>query len=64
VSIANSVGVDLPRPLNIRFSWNFGSLLLFFLGGQIVTGILLATNYVAGIDLAFQMIDSLGRDVW
>jgi ubiquinol-cytochrome c reductase cytochrome b subunit len=62
--IVSSVAVDLPAPINISYLWNFGRLLFFFLAAQIVTGFLLATNYVGGIEASFASIDMIRRDVW
>lgn len=59
----NSALVDLPAPANLRFIWNFGSLLALCLGIQIVTGLLLAIHYSAHIDLAFSSIAHITRDV-
>ena len=37
--------VDFPTPRNINYLWTTGGLLAFFLGVQIVTGIVLAMHY-------------------
>ena len=39
--------VDFPTPRNINYLWTTGGLLSFFLGVQIVTGIVLAMHYRA-----------------
>jgi ubiquinol-cytochrome c reductase cytochrome b subunit len=59
----NSFLVDLPSPGRIRYIWNFGSLLAFCLGFQIITGLFLALHYSAHYDLAFLRIIHLSRDV-
>ena len=59
----NSALVDLPAPANLRYIWNFGSLLFLCLGIQIVTGLLLAIHYSAHIDIAFSSIAHITRDV-
>jgi quinol-cytochrome oxidoreductase complex cytochrome b subunit len=55
--------VNYPTPLNINYFWSFGSLVGVTLGLQIVTGLLLAMNYTANIDLAFDSVEHLMRDV-
>jgi len=44
--IINGSLIDLPAPVNISVIWNFGVILLIILGVQIITGILLASNYI------------------
>nr|AGT59583.1 cytochrome b [Cryptoperla sp. WY-2013] len=61
--IANNALVDLPAPVNISSWWNFGSLLGLCLGVQIVTGLFLAMHYTAHIDLAFNSVAHICRDV-
>nr|QHD47872.1 cytochrome b [Peltoperlopsis cebuano] len=61
--IANHALVDLPAPINISAWWNFGSLLGLCLGVQIVTGLFLAMHYTAHIDLAFNSVAHICRDV-
>nr|YP_010238439.1 cytochrome b [Arcynopteryx dichroa]QTE20449.1 cytochrome b [Arcynopteryx dichroa] len=61
--IANNALVDLPAPVNISAWWNFGSLLGLCLGIQILTGLFLAMHYTAHIDLAFNSVAHICRDV-
>nr|QZL38947.1 cytochrome b [Filchneria songi] len=61
--IANNALVDLPAPVNISAWWNFGSLLGLCLGIQIITGLFLAMHYTAHIDLAFNSVAHICRDV-
>nr|WNH42190.1 cytochrome b [Neoperla coffea] len=62
-TIANNALVDLPAPINISAWWNFGSLLGLCLGAQIITGLFLAMHYTAHIDLAFNSVAHICRDV-
>nr|YP_007026262.1 cytochrome b [Chrysomya megacephala]AFV08322.1 cytochrome b [Chrysomya megacephala] len=62
-SIANSALVDLPAPSNISAWWNFGSLLFLCLMIQILTGLFLAMHYTADINLAFNSVNHICRDV-
>jgi ubiquinol-cytochrome c reductase cytochrome b subunit len=55
--------VDLPTPASISYMWNFGSMLAFCLGLQILTGLFLAMHYRAHVDTAFFRVVHLSRDV-
>lgn len=55
--------INLPTPTRIRFFWNFGSLLLICLINQILTGLFLAFHYKTDINLAFQRIININRNV-
>nr|YP_010385085.1 cytochrome b [Lydina aenea]UPL65095.1 cytochrome b [Lydina aenea] len=63
LQIANSALVDLPAPINISAWWNFGSLLFLCLMIQILTGLFLAMHYTADINLAFNSVNHICRDV-
>nr|UJG45525.1 cytochrome b [Diplonevra concinna] len=63
LKIANNALVDLPTPINISTWWNFGSLLGLCLIIQILTGLFLAMHYTADINLAFNSISHICRDV-
>nr|QNE85412.1 cytochrome b [Sciomyza simplex] len=61
--IANNALVDLPAPINISAWWNFGSLLGLCLIIQILTGLFLAMHYTADINMAFNSVNHICRDV-
>ena len=61
--IINNSLIDLPSPANIRAWWNFGSLLGLCLIIQIITGIFLAIHFTARVDLAFNRVVHICRDV-
>nr|UPX88692.1 cytochrome b [Cychrus caraboides] len=61
--IANGALIDLPSPSNISLWWNFGSLLGLCLIIQIITGLFLAMHYTANIEMAFNSINHICRDV-
>lgn len=63
LSIANSSLIDLPTPSNISTIWNFGSLLGLCLVIQIVTGLFLAIHYCPNVDLAFNSVAHICRNV-
>nr|YP_010895234.1 cytochrome b [Orthoprosopa grisea]WJW73773.1 cytochrome b [Orthoprosopa grisea] len=61
--IMNNALVDLPSPTNISAWWNFGSLLGLCLIIQILTGLFLAMHYTADINMAFNSVDHICRNV-
>nr|YP_009971849.1 cytochrome b [Olenecamptus bilobus]QNH68736.1 cytochrome b [Olenecamptus bilobus] len=63
IKIINGSLIDLPSPSNITTLWNFGSLLGLCLGIQIVTGLFLAMHYCPNIELAFNSVAHICRDV-
>nr|YP_010309676.1 cytochrome b [Actenodia billbergi]UMR54793.1 cytochrome b [Actenodia billbergi] len=63
MKIANNALIDLPSPSNISLMWNFGSLLGLCLVVQIITGIFLAMHYCPNIELAFNSVIHICRDV-
>nr|YP_009971732.1 cytochrome b [Platisus angusticollis]QNG56442.1 cytochrome b [Platisus angusticollis] len=63
LKIMNNSLIDLPTPSNISTLWNFGSLLGLCLIIQTITGIFLAMHYCPNIDLAFNSVAHICRDV-
>nr|AYW52179.1 cytochrome b [Anthicidae sp. 1 ACP-2013] len=63
IKIINNSLIDLPSPSNISTMWNFGSLLGLCLGIQLVTGIFLAMHYCPNVDMAFNSVVHICRDV-
>nr|ALO70277.1 cytochrome b [Aloconota currax] len=63
MKIMNNSLIDLPSPSNISAWWNFGSLLGLCLMIQIITGIFLAMHYTANINMAFNSVAHICRDV-
>ena len=61
--LVNSYIVDSPEPASISYLWNFGSLLGVCLVIQILTGVFLAMHYCPNIDLSFQSVEHIMRDV-
>ena len=61
--LVNSYMVDSPQPANISYFWNFGSLLGVCLIIQILSGIFLAMHYTPHVDLAFNSVEHIMRDV-
>nr|ARH54583.1 cytochrome b [Platystomos albinus] len=63
LKIINNSLIDLPSPSNISTFWNFGSLLGLCLGIQIITGLFLAMHYCPDINIAFNSVAHICRDV-
>nr|AML26358.1 cytochrome b [Erotylidae sp. BMNH 1274391] len=61
--IANNSLVDLPTPSNISTLWNFGSLLGLCLIIQIISGLFLSMHYCPNVELAFNSVAHIMRDV-
>nr|YP_009485745.1 cytochrome b [Canthesancus helluo]AVZ00881.1 cytochrome b [Canthesancus helluo] len=63
IKIINNSLIDLPSPSSISLWWNFGSLLGTCFMIQIITGIFLTMHYTGSIELAFNSIVHICRDV-
>ena len=61
--LVHSSFVVYPTPRNLNYWWTFGGILTFMLGVQIVTGIVLAMHYTPHVDMAFNSVESIMRDV-
>nr|AXS65989.1 cytochrome b [Curculionoidea sp. 6 KM-2017]AXS65999.1 cytochrome b [Curculionoidea sp. 5 KM-2017] len=63
ISLIESSLINLPTPSNISTLWNFGSLLGLCLMIQILTGLFLSMHYCPNINLAFDSIAHISRNV-
>ena len=61
--LANDAIITFPTPKNLNYWWTFGGILSLMLGIQIVTGIILAMHYVPHVDMAFNSVERIRRDV-
>jgi ubiquinol-cytochrome c reductase cytochrome b/c1 subunit len=61
--IDHSLGSQYPTPKNLNYWWNFGSLLGLVLVIMIISGITLSMHYTAHVDLAFNSVERIMRDV-
>src|SRR6476469_5258960 len=52
-----------PTPRNLNYWWTFGGILAFMLAAQIVTGVVLAMHYTPHVDMAFNSVEQIMRDV-
>lgn len=55
--------VEYQTPKNLNYFWNFGSLAGISLVIMILSGIFLAMHYSADVDLAFQSVERIMREV-
>ncbi len=62
-SLVYSSFVVYPTPRNLNYWWTFGGILAFMLGVQLVTGIVLAMHYTPHVDMAFNSVEHIMRDV-
>ena len=63
LNLINESLIKLPTPSNISFWWNFGSLLGICLIIQILSGLFLSIHYCPNINLAFERIIHINRNV-
>jgi ubiquinol-cytochrome c reductase cytochrome b/c1 subunit len=61
--LIHSSFVVYPTPRNLNYWWTFGGILTFMLVAQIVTGIVLAMHYTPHVDIAFNSVEHIMRDV-
>jgi quinol-cytochrome oxidoreductase complex cytochrome b subunit len=54
---------EYPTPKNLNYWWNYGSLAGIMLLIMIVTGIFLAMEYTPNVNLAFDSVERIMRDV-
>ncbi|MDP7143627.1 MAG: cytochrome b/b6 [Alphaproteobacteria bacterium] len=52
-----------PTPKNFNYFWNFGAIAMVMLVTMIITGVVLAMQYTAHADLAFESVQRIMRDV-
>nr|YP_010610913.1 cytochrome b [Seasogonia rosea]WAP91747.1 cytochrome b [Seasogonia rosea] len=63
LKIINNSLVDLPTPMNLSTWWNFGSILGLCLIIQLISGIMLSMHYTANVEMAFNSISQITRNV-
>lgn len=63
LTLVNSYLIDSPQPSSINYWWNLGSLLGLCLVIQILSGLFLAMHYSSNIELAFNSVEHIMRDV-
>jgi ubiquinol-cytochrome c reductase cytochrome b/c1 subunit len=63
IGLVHSSFVAYPTPKNLNYWWTFGGILSFMLGVQIITGIVLVMHYTPHVDMAFNSVEHIMRDV-
>jgi ubiquinol-cytochrome c reductase cytochrome b/c1 subunit len=63
ISFGYAAGVSYPTPRNLNYWWTFGAILTFMLMAQIVTGVILVMHYTPQVDMAFNSVEHIMRDV-
>ncbi|MBN2751944.1 MAG: cytochrome b N-terminal domain-containing protein [Rhodospirillaceae bacterium] len=63
ITLMKHSAVEYPTPKNLNYWWNFGSLAGFMLVVMIATGLLLAMQYTPHVDMAFDSVERIMRDV-
>ena len=63
VGLMHSAFVTYPTPRNLNYFWTFGGILSLMLGVQIITGVVLAMHYTPHVDMAFNSVEQIVRDV-
>nr|AWN56284.1 cytochrome b [Goeldia sp. DPP-2018] len=63
LSLVGDSFLDLPSPSSLSYLWNFGSLLGLFLMFQVLSGLFLAFHFTGDVNLSFDSVVHLMRDV-
>lgn len=63
ISLLHHSTAGYPTARNLSYWWNFGSLALTVLVVMILTGIFLVMNYTPHVDMAFDSVERIMRDV-
>src|SRR5215470_1470024 len=63
IGLVHSSFVAYPTPRNLNYWWTFGAILSFMLGVQIITGIVLVMHYTPNVNMAFDSVEYIMRDV-
>ncbi len=62
-ALVKETALDFPTPKNLNYWWTFGGILAVMLVAQIITGIVLAMHYTPHVDMAFDSVEHIMRDV-
>mgnify|MGYP003383087953 CR=1 FL=1 len=63
MDLVQGQALDFPTPKNLNYWWTFGGILAVMLVVQIVTGIVLVMHYTPHVDMAFDSVEHIMRDV-
>jgi ubiquinol-cytochrome c reductase cytochrome b/c1 subunit len=62
-ALLKETAMDFPTPKNLNYWWTFGGILAVMLVAQIITGIILVMHYTPHVDMAFNSVEHIMRDV-
>jgi ubiquinol-cytochrome c reductase cytochrome b/c1 subunit len=62
-ALVKETALDFPTPKNLNYWWTFGGILAVMLMVQIITGIVLVMHYTPHVDMAFDSVEHIMRDV-
>jgi ubiquinol-cytochrome c reductase cytochrome b/c1 subunit len=62
-AFVKETALDFPTPKNLNYFYTFGGILAIMLVVQIITGIVLVMHYTAHVDMAFNSVETIMRDV-
>lgn len=63
MELVQGQALDFPTPKNLNYFWTFGGILAVMLVVQILTGVILVMHYTPHVDMAFQSVEHIMRDV-
>ena len=63
MDLVQGQALDFPTPKNLNYWWAFGAVLAIMLVVQIVTGVVLVMHYTPHVDMAFNSVEHIMRDV-
>lgn len=63
LSFIDSHIIDYPTPTNLTYLWSFGAAAGICLVIQIISGVFLAMHYTPNLELAFNSVEHIMRDV-
>ena len=63
LGLMHSSFIIFPNPRNLNYWWTFGGILAVFLVVQLITGIVLAMHYTPHVDMAFDSVEDIMRNV-
>ncbi len=62
-AFVKETALDFPTPKNLNYFYTFGGILAIMLVMQIITGIVLVMHYTPHVDMAFNSVEHIMRDV-
>ena len=62
-ALVKESALDFPTPKNLNYWWTFGGILTLMLVVQIISGVILAMHYTPHVDMAFNSVEHIMRDV-